>query len=182
MASHAHAAKAGEAAAVNGVAVDQTTLRRKVDEVPIEGPAEDMAEQPWPISAAVLREAAAANHAEVNLLSEAEQVTADERAPDDHLTDDAIDAMIDAWERGSWFDLWTGEQTERVRLRWVSPRGHFYLFTSAEGGRAHSLAPSILRGYVRAGRIKPAERSPLFQRVVDHLLRDMQGEGAAVAA
>jgi hypothetical protein len=90
--------------------------------------------------------------------------------------------MIDAWERGSWFDLWTGEETERVRLRWVSPRGHFYLFTSAEGGRAHSLAPSILRGYVRAGRISPAEKSPLFQRVVDHLLRDLQGEGAALPA
>jgi len=181
MASHAQAAKAGEAAAVNGAPVDQTTLRRKVDEVPIEGPAEEMAEQPWPIAAAVLRDAVAANHAEVNLLSEPEQVTADELVMDDPLTDDAIDAMIDGWERGSWFDLWTGEQTERVRLRWVSPRGHFYLFTSAEGGRAHSLAPSILRGYVRAGRIKPAERSPLFQRVVDHLLRDMQGEGAAVA-
>ena len=183
MASHAHAAKAGEAAAaVNGATVDQTTLRKRVDEVSIEGPAAEMDEQPWPIAAAVLRDAVAANNAEVNLLDEPELVTAEERAPVDRLPDDAIDAMIDGWERGSWFDLWTGEQTERVRLRWVSPRGHFYLFTSAEGGRAHSLAPSILRGYVRAGRIKPAEESPLFQRVVDHLLRDMQGEGAAVAA
>jgi hypothetical protein len=182
MASHAQAAKAGEAAAVDGVAVDQSTLRRRVDEVPIEAQPAEMDEQPWAIAAAALRDAMAANNAEVNLLDEPEQVTADEVAPGDQLSDDAIDAMIDGWERGSWFDLWTGEATERVRLRWVSPRGHFYLFTSAEGGRAHSLAPSILRGYVRAGRIRPAEKSPLFQRVVDHLLSDLQGEDVAVAA
>jgi hypothetical protein len=182
MASHAQAAKAGEAPAIEGITVDPSVLRRKVDEVPIEAQPEEMAEQPWAIAAAVLRDAMAANNAEVNLLDEPEPVTADAMVPVEQLSDDAIDAMIGGWERGSWFDLWTGEETERVRLRWVSPRGHFYLFTSAEGGRAHSLAPSILRGYVRAGRIRPAEKSPLFQRVVDHLLRDLQGEDAAVAA
>ncbi len=62
--------------------------------------------------------------------------------------------MIDSWQRGTWFDLWTGEQNERVRLRWISPRRNFYLFTSAETGKAHSLAPLILRSFVRAGRIK----------------------------
>jgi hypothetical protein len=182
MASHAVAVKAGEAPSAGGTAVDQTTLRRKVDEVPIEAPPAEMAEQPWAIAAAVLRDAMAANNAEVNLLDEPEFSAGEETVAVDPLSDDVIDAMINGWERGSWFDLWTGEETERVRLRWVSPRGHFYLFTSAEGGRAHSLAPSILRGYVRAGRIRPAEKSPLFQRVVDHLLRDLQGEGAALPA
>jgi hypothetical protein len=182
MASHALAVKAGEAPSVTGAAADQATLRRKVDEVPIEAPATEMAEQPWSIAAEVLRDAMAANNAEVNLLDEPEQLTTAEMVPVDQMSEDTIDAMIGGWERGSWFDLWTGEATERVRLRWVSPRGHFYLFTSAEGGRAHSLAPSILRGYVRAGRIRPAEKSPLFQRVVDHLLRDLQAEGAAVPA
>jgi hypothetical protein len=181
MASHALAVKAGEAPSAGGTAVDQTTLRRKVDEIPIESPPAEMAEQPWAIAAAVLRDAVAANNAEVNLLDEAEQATPEETIPADQLSDEAIDATIGGWERGSWFDLWTGEKTERVRLRWVSPRGHFYLFTSAEGGRAHSLAPSILRGYVRAGRIRPAEKSPLFQRVVDDLLRDMQGEAVLPA-
>ena len=182
MASHALAVKAGEAPSVSGATVDQTTLRRRVDEVPIEAPPAEMAEQPWAIVAEVLRDAMAANNAEVNLLDEPEPVTGEETVPVDQVSDDTIDAMIHGWERGSWFDLWTGEETERVRLRWVSPRGHFYLFTSAEGRRAHSLAPSVLRGYVRAGRIRPAEKSPLFQRVVDHLLRDLQGEGAALPA
>jgi hypothetical protein len=182
MASHAVAVKAGETPSVGGTTVDPATLRRKVDEVPIEAPPAEMAEQPWAIAAAVLRDAMAANNAEVNLLDEPEPAAGEEDVAVDQVSDDAIDAMISGWERGSWFDLWTGEETERVRLRWVSPRGHFYLFTSAEGGRAHSLAPSILRGYVRAGRIRPAEKSPLFQRVVDHLLRDLQGEGAALPA
>jgi hypothetical protein len=182
MASHAVAVKAGEAPSVGGTTVDQTALRRKVDEVPIEAPPAEMAEQPWAIAAAVLRDAMAANNAEVNLLDEPEQAAGEGNVAVDQSSDDAIDAMVNGWERGSWFDLWTGEETERVRLRWVSPRGHFYLFTSAEGGRAHSLAPSVLRGYVRAGRIKPAEKSPLFQRVVDHLLRDLQGEGVALPA
>jgi hypothetical protein len=176
MASHALAVKAGEGPFAAGTSVDQTTLRSKVDEIPIESPPAELAEQPWAVAAAVLRDAVAANNAEVNLLDEAEQATPDEAVPADQLSDEAIDATIEGWERGSWFDLWTGEKTERVRLRWVSPHGHFYLFTSAEGGRAHSLAPSILRGYVRAGRIRPAEKSPLFQRVVDNLLRDLQGE------
>ncbi|MGE5161688.1 MAG: DUF1631 family protein [Betaproteobacteria bacterium] len=182
MASHAQAAKAGEAGALTGAKVDPTALRRRVDEVPIDAPPAEMAEQPWAVAAAVLRDAMAANNAEVNLLDEPAEAAAEGAVAAEELSDDAIDEMIDGWERGAWFDLWTGEQTERVRLRWVSPRGHFYLFTSAEGGRAHSLAPSILRGFVRAGRIRPAEKSPLFQRVVDHLLRDLQGEDAAVAA
>jgi hypothetical protein len=90
--------------------------------------------------------------------------------------------MIENWQRGSWFDLWTGQQTERVRLRWISPRRNFYLFTSAETGKAHSLAPLILRNYVRVGRIKTAEKAPLFTRVVDDLMRDLQSEGAAEPA
>ena len=182
MASHAQAVKAEEAPSTIGSVVDQTVLRQRIDEVAIEALPVGESEQPWAIASAVLRDAMAANHAEVNLLEEPLQVAPEEVIPADQLTDDDNDAMVNGWQRGSWFDLWTGEETERVRLRWVSPRGHLHLFTSAESGRAHSLAPSILRGYVRAGRIKPAEKSPLFQRVVDHLLRDLQGEGAALAA
>ena len=182
MASHALAVKAGEAPSVGGTTVDQTTLRRKVDEVPIEAPPAEMSR-----TAVGDRRSGAARRdgGEQRRGQPARRAGAgggEENVAVDQLSDDAIDAMIDGWERGSWFDLWTGEETERVRLRWVSPRGHFYLFTSAEGGRAHSLAPSVLRGYVRAGRIRPAEKSPLFQRVVDHLLRDLQGEGAALPA
>jgi hypothetical protein len=72
-------------------------------------------------------------------------------------------------------------QVERVRLRWISPRRNFYLFTSAETGKANSLSPLVLRGYVRAGRIRSAESAPLFERVVGDMMRDL-GAPAAQSA
>jgi hypothetical protein len=185
MTSHAQAVKALEVAYGGGAPLDQKDFRRKIDEVQIVEPPPVQADEPMhqlTITADVVRSAVAANHAEVNVIEEPLTVAPEEMIPVEQLTDQAIDAAIEGWQRGSWFDLWTGQQTERVRLRWVSPRRNFYLFTSAETGKAHSLAPLILRGYVRAGRIKSAEKAPLFERVVGDLMRDLQGEGAAVAA
>jgi hypothetical protein len=101
--------------------------------------------------------------------------------PIEQLSDEQIDEMIEQWERGSWFDLYTGQQVERVRLRWISPRRNFYLFTSAETGKAHSLAPLVLRGYVRAGRIRAAEQSRLFERAVGEVMRDLSAPAAQPA-
>jgi hypothetical protein len=185
MASHAQAVKALEVAYGTGAPLDQSAMRRRIDEVKIEEPPPAQPDEPLQqltITAEVVRSAVAANHAEVNLLEEALTVAPEEMISVEELSDDAIDAMIESWQRGSWFDLWTGQQTERVRLRWVSPRRNFYLFTSAETGKAHSLAPLFLRGYVRAGRIRSAEKAPLFERVVGDLMRDLQGERTAVAA
>lgn len=185
MASHAQAVKALEVAYGTGAPLDQNAMRRRIDEVKIEEPPPAQPDEPMQqltITAEVVRSAVAANHAEVNVLEEALTVAPEEMISVEELSDEAIDAMIEGWQRGSWFDLWTGQQTERVRLRWVSPRRNFYLFTSAETGKAHSLAPLILRGYVRAGRIKSAEKAPLFERVVGDLMRDLQGERPAVAA
>jgi hypothetical protein len=185
MASHAQAVKALEVAYGNGAPLDQTEFQRKIDEVQIAEPPPAQPDEPLhqlTITADVVRSAVTANHAEVNVIEEPLTVAPEEMIPVEQLTDAAIDATIEGWQRGSWFDLWTGQQTERVRLRWVSPRRNFYLFTSAETGKAHSLAPLILRGYVRAGRIKSAEKAPLFERVVGDLMRDLQGEGTAIPA
>ena len=185
MASHAQAVKALEVAYGTGAPLDQSAMRRRIDEVKIEEPPPAQPDEPQQhltITAEIVRSAVAANHAEVNVLEEALTVAPEEMISVEELSDEAIDAMIEGWQRGSWFDLWTGQQTERVRLRWVSPRRNFYLFTSAETGKAHSLAPLFLRGYVRAGRIRSAEKAPLFERVVGDLMRDLQGERTAVAA
>jgi hypothetical protein len=185
MTSHAQAVKALETAYGGAAPVDTGAIRRKIEEVRITEPPPAAPDEPAPqltITADVVRSAVAANHAEVNVLEDPLTVAPEEMIPVEELSDEAIDAMIEGWQRGSWFDLWTGQQTERVRLRWVSPRRNFYLFTSAETGKAHSLAPLILRGYVRAGRIKSAEKAPLFERVVGDLMRELQGETAQVAA
>jgi hypothetical protein len=70
--------------------------------------------------------------------------------------------------------------TERVRLRWISPRRTLYLFTPADGRQAHSLSPQTLRGYLRSGRMQPVESVPLFERAVHAVMQDLQG--AAVGA
>ena len=180
MASHAQAVKALEVAYGTGAPLDPAAFKRKLDEVKIVEPppmVDNEPEQHLTITPEVVRSAVAANHAEVNLLEAPLTVQPEEMIPVEKLSDDGIDQMIDSWQRGTWFDLWTGEQTERVRLRWISPRKNFYLFTSAETGKAHSLAPLILRSYVRAGRIRTAERAPLFERVVDDMMHDLQAEG-----
>jgi hypothetical protein len=183
MASHAQAVKALEVAYGAPPPVDAGMIKRRLDEVkivepppPIEGEDEQIT-----IPASVVRSAAAANHAEVNVLDSPPTVAPEEMIPVEQLSDPQIDSMIEDWERGSWFDLYTGQQVERVRLRWISPRRNFYLFTSAETGKAHSLAPLVLRGYVRAGRIRTAERAPLFERVVGDLMRDLGAPAAQPA-
>jgi hypothetical protein len=181
MASHAQAVKALEVAYGTGAPLDPAAFKRKLDEVKIVEPppvVENEHEQPLTITPEVVRSAVAANHAEVNLMEAPLTVQPEEMIPVEKLSDDDIDRMIDSWQRGTWFDLWTGEQSERVRLRWISPRRNFYLFTSAETGKAHSLAPLILRSFVRAGRIQTAESAPLFERVVDGMMQDLQAEGA----
>jgi len=181
MGSHAQAVKALEVAYGTGAPLDSAAFKRRLDEVQIVEPppvVENEHEQPLTITPEVLRSAVAANHAEVNLIEAPLTVQPEEMISIEELSDDALDKMVEGWQRGTWFDLWTGEQTERVRLRWISPRRNFYLFTSADTGKAHSLAPLILRGYVRAGRIRTAERAPLFERMVDGMMRDLQPEGA----
>ncbi len=181
MASHAQAVKALEVAYGTGAPLDPAAFKRKLDEVKIVEPppmVESDPDQPLTITPEVVRSAVAANHAEVNLMEAPLTVQPEEMIPVEKLSDDDIDRMIDSWQRGTWFDLWTGEQNERVRLRWISPRRNFYLFTSAETGKAHSLAPLILRSFVRAGRIKTAERAPLFERVVGDMMHDLQAVGA----
>lgn len=183
MGSHAQAVKALEVAYGTGAPMDSAAFKRKLDEVQIVEPppvVENEPEQYLTITPEVVRSAVAANHAEVNLLEAPLTVQPEEMISIEELSDDALDKLVEGWQRGTWFDLWTGEQTERVRLRWISPRRNFYLFTSADTGKAHSLAPAILRGYVRAGRIRTAERAPLFERMVDGMMRDLQ-PGAAPA-
>ncbi|MEP6609587.1 MAG: DUF1631 family protein, partial [Burkholderiaceae bacterium] len=181
MGSHAQAVKALEVAYGTGAPLDAAAFKRKLDEVKIVEPppaVENEPEPPLTITPEVVRSAVAANNAEVNLLEAPLTVQPEEMISIETLSDTDLDRMVEGWQRGTWFDLWTGEQTERVRLRWISPRRNFYLFTSADTGKAHSLAPLILRGYVRAGRIRTAEKAPLFERMVDGMMRDLQPDAA----
>jgi hypothetical protein len=184
MGSHAQAVKALEVAYGTGAPMDTAAFKRRIEEVEIVEPPAPQVDQneQLTITPEVIRSAVAANNAEVNMLDAPLTVAPEEMIPVEELSDQQIDAMIEGWQRGAWFDLHTGEQTERVRLRWISPRRNFYLFTSANTGKAHSLAPVVLRGYIRAGRIRSAEGAPLFERVVGGMMRELQTEGTAQPA
>ncbi|MEW5881411.1 MAG: DUF1631 family protein [Pseudomonadota bacterium] len=178
MNSHAQAVKALELAHGSpGAAFEPSTLSIKLDGIRFDAepqPADGAA--PLHVSDDVVRHVIAKEHAPVNHLTLPPDAAATVHGPDDAQ----VDEIIARWKRGDWFNLRVGDVTERVRLRWVSPRKTLYLFTPADGRQAHSLSPETLRGYLRSGRMQPVESVPLFDRAVHAVMQDLQG--AAVGA
>ncbi len=181
MTSHAQAVKAIELAHGVAAPVETSTLRIKLDGIDFtrtEMP--DTADGELHVSDDVVRQVIAANHVEVDHLSlpEAAQNTIPGTMGVDAAT---LDEHIAAFRRGDWFNLRVGNSLERVRLRWVSPRKTLYLFTPADGRRAHSLSPETLRAYLGNGDLQPVEAEPLFARAVHGIVADLQ-HAAQVAA
>lgn len=178
MNSHALAVKALELAHGSpGTAFEPSTLSIKLDGIRFDaepGPAAEGAA--LRVSDDVVRHVIAEKHVPVNHLTLPPEAAAPTAGPDDAQLDD----IIAHWKRGDWFNLRIGDVTERVRLRWISPRRTLYLFTPADGRQAHSLSPQTLRGYLRSGRMQPVESVPLFERAVHAVMQDLQG--AAVGA
>lgn len=178
MNSHALAVKALELAHGSpGVPFEPSTLSIKLDGIRFdaEPPAAEAA-APLHVSDDVVRHVIAEKHVPVNHLTLPPEAAATVAGPDDAQ----VDEIIARWKRGDWFNLRVGDVTERVRLRWISPRKTLYLFTPADGKQAHSLSPDSLRGYLRTGRIQPVESVPLFERAVHAVMQDLQGAAAGV--
>jgi len=178
MNSHALAVKALELAHGNpGAAFEPSTLSIKLDGIRFDAePQVADGAAPLHVSDDVVRHVIAEKHAPVNHLTLPPEAAANTAGPDDAQ----VDGIIARWKRGDWFNLRVGDVTERVRLRWISPRKTLYLFTPADGRQAHSLSPETLRGYLRSGRMQPVESVPLFDRAVHAVMQDLQG--AAVGA
>lgn len=172
MTSHAQAVKAVELAhGVGSSDFDPGAMRSD-----FEGFRLDRADVPSDLLAQarvpdrVVKEALMANQANVEYI----EVPAAADADPGDLSDGELDQLIAKWRRGDWFSLRRGDVTERVRLRWVSPLRKLYLFTPADGARAHSLAPDALRALVRKGELRPVEPAPLFDRAVHGVMLDLQ--------
>jgi hypothetical protein len=180
MSSHANAVKALELA--HGVALpsfEASTLRIKLDGLKI-GPAAAGKDEAVPeeihVSDDVVKHVIAENHAPVHHVTEPPLAVGTELP----LDDVDIANMIAGWQRGVWFDLQVGQATERVQLRWISPRKTLYLFCTRGGHRSHSLSPETLREYVRSGQLRAVEQAPLFERAVVSVVNELQS--AAVQA
>jgi len=85
-----------------------------------------------------------------------------------------LDAQIAAWQRGSWFNLYDGEKTIKVKLRWISPLRTLFMFGAAEEKNARVLSPETIKSYLRQGWLKPLEAEPLMKRAVDRVVSELE--------
>ena len=80
--------------------------------------------------------------------------------------DDFYAHAVKAMQRGAVVEFADGNETQRTKLTWISPRQTIYLFTSAAGG-ARSLAPEALAQALRSGAAHALDESvALMDRVV----------------
>ncbi|MCS6945307.1 MAG: DUF1631 family protein [Sutterellaceae bacterium] len=169
MNSHAQAVKVLELAhGATAPAVEISTLRIKLDGLQLTPETKGAlpTSEELPVNDDMIKYALATNGAAVNHLTAERAVPCGE--------DERLDRQIMGFQRGDWFDLRVGDQTERVQLRWLSPRRALYLFANAEGTRIHSLTPATLRQYLREGRIAPLAGVPLFDRALRDMMEELQ--------
>jgi Protein of unknown function (DUF1631) len=170
MNSHANAVKALELAHSPLPQFTPSTVRIKLDGFRIPTDTSDVAAEQIKVSDDAVRHALSGSAAGVTHLSAPPQQGGSAVAMDHHQ---AVSA-ISTWSRGLWFDLHTEGQTERVVLRWISPKKALYLFTTATGDRAHSLSPDTLIAYLQSGWLVAVESAPLFDRAVDGVMFDLK--------
>ena len=82
--------------------------------------------------------------------------------------------VIANMRRGLWFDMRTDEgKSQRIVLRWISPKKSLYLFTTTAGDQALSVSPDTLSSYLQSGWLMAVESAPLFDRVVQGVMSDL---------
>jgi hypothetical protein len=170
MNSHANAVKALELAHGTVTQLTPSTVRIKLDGFRIPTDTSDIAPEQVKVSDEAVRHALAASAAGVTHL---------DAPPESSLAASTMDhgqavQAIAGWTRGRWFDLRTAGQTERVVLRWISPKKALYLFTNSAGDRSHSLSPDNLIAYLQSGWLVAVEAAPLFDRAVDGVMMELK--------
>jgi hypothetical protein len=161
MNSHASAVKTLELAHGAPSQFTPSTVRIKLDGFRVPTDTSDVDPAQIKVSDEAVRHVLAASAADVTHLA-APPDPGDSSPAMDH--EQAVQSIA-AWTRGKWFDLRTTGQSERVVLRWISPKRALYLFTNSSGDRSHSLSPDNLVAYLQAGWLMPGDAAPLFDRL-----------------
>jgi hypothetical protein len=112
----------------------------------------------------------------------AEQFDADVHMPSpvtdignlDRVEEAAMDEEIASWQRGTWFEMFNGTETVKVRLRWISPLRTLFLFSANHEKDAHVLPPDVIKSYLKRGYLKAIEATPLTRRAVDMVVGDFE--------
>ena len=121
------------------------------------------------VSTGALMRAAAAHDAELKV---PEPVT--DIGPLDRVEEARLDEEIASWQRGTWFSMWNGQEMVKARLRWISPLRTLFLFSSDREKNAHVMPPDLIKNYLKRGKLKALEATPLTKRAVDGVVGDFE--------
>lgn len=92
----------------------------------------------------------------------------------DRVEEARMDDEIASWQRGTWFEMFNGTETVKVRLRWISPLRTLFLFSANQEKDAHVLPPDVIKSYLKPGYLKAIEATPLTRRAVDQVVGDFE--------
>jgi hypothetical protein len=170
MESHAMAVKPVDQARYIRSSLATTELRARLDGMQLTGtfPITTVAGGVR-VSTGALMRAAAEHDAELKV---PEPVT--DIGPLDRVEEARLEEEIASWQRGTWFSMWNGKEMVKARLRWISPLRTLFLFSTDREKNAHVLPPDLIKNYLKRGKLKALEATPLTKRAVDGVVGDFE--------
>jgi hypothetical protein len=170
MESHAMAVKPVDQARYIRSSLATTELRARLDGMQLTGtfPITTVAGGVR-VSTGALMRAAAEHDAELKV---PEPVT--DIGPLDRVEEARLEEEIASWQRGTWFSMWNGKEMVKARLRWISPLRTLFLFSTDREKNAHVMPPDLIKNYLKRGKLKALEATPLTKRAVDGVVGDFE--------
>lgn len=170
MASHAMAVKPVDQARYIRSSLATTELRARLDGMQLTGtfPITTVAGGVR-VSTGALMRAAAEHDAELKVPDPVTDI-----GPLDRVEEARLDEEIGSWQRGTWFSMWNGNEMVKARLRWISPLRTLFLFSSDREKNAHVMPPDLIKNYLKRGKLKALEATPLTKRAVDGVVGEFE--------
>lgn len=170
MESHAMAVKPVDQARYIKSSLATTELRARLDGMQLTGtfPITTVAGGVR-VSTGALMRAAAEHDAELKVPDPVTDI-----GPLDRVEEARLDEEIASWQRGTWFSMWNGKEMVKARLRWISPLRTLFLFSSDREKNAHVMPPDLIKNYLKRGKLKALEATPLTKRAVDGVVGEFE--------
>ncbi len=170
MGSHAMAVRTVDQATYIKARVVTGELKQKLDKMQISGSV--------PLTGAGVAVKVSANAVRRAAEHHAAQLVIPEPPPnaspvsEDQAAD--FDMQIAGWQRGSWFNLYDGQHTVKVKLRWISPLRTLFMFAGSDDKNTRVLSPDTIKSYLKQGWLKPLEAEPLMKRAVERVVDQLE--------
>jgi hypothetical protein len=170
MESHAMAVKPVDQARYIKSSLATSELRARIDGMQLTGTAPiTTVAGGVRVSTGALMRAAAEHDAELKVPDPVTDI-----GPIDRVEEARLEEEIASWQRGTWFSMWNGQEMIKARLRWISPLRTLFLFSSEHEKNAHVMPPDLIKNYLKRGKLKAMEATPLMKRAVDGVVGDFE--------